>query len=67
MGASPLTMYTFPDQGPDGTVAGLGKLFNDHWDDLQTRYKESDEEKKQQYKERFDGRYVSMWQCFIDN
>ena len=67
MGASPLTMYTFPDQGQDGTVSGLGKLFNDHWDELQTRYKESDEEKKQQYKERFDGRYVSMWQCFIDN
>lgn len=46
MGASPLTMYTFPDQGPDGTVSGLGKLFNDHWDELQTRFKESDEEKK---------------------
>ena len=61
MGASPLTVYTFPDNGPDGIISGIAKFFNEEWDELQSRYKEVDENAKEEYRERFDGLYFSMW------
>ena len=67
MGASPLTLYTFPDEGVNGLPKGLNKLFNEGWSEMQAKYKEIDQETKDQYRERFDGLYYNLWENFIND
>ena len=62
-----MTMYTFPSEGVNGLPKSLSKLFNEGWQEMQEKYKETDQETKDQYRERFDGLYFELWELFTND